>query len=91
MSLEVLAKLGAICSSAGVALMVAFVIVLLTFPVTKRCDEHLECSYRSSAPIQLQSIVQPGFLAISLMSISAGVLLLRFSKWREGKKTETNT
>jgi len=85
MSLEGLAKTGAIVSSAGVALMVAFVIVLLIFPVNKKCDQVGKCSYQSTAPIQLQSIVQPGILAISLMTIAAGVLVLRFSRWRDKK------
>jgi len=33
--------------------------------------------------------VQPSFLAISLLTISAGVLVLRFSRWWE-KKHATN-
>jgi hypothetical protein len=86
MSLEDLAKAGAVVSSAGVALMITFVIVLLVFPVNKNCDDDDgKCSYQSTAPLQLQSVVQPSFLAISLLTISAGVLLLRFSRWRERK------
>lgn len=91
MSLEALAKSGAIVSSAGVALMVVFVVTLLAFPVLKNCDGDQECSYRSTAPGELQSIVQPGFLAISLMTISAGVMILRFSRWLESKKSEKRT
>jgi hypothetical protein len=86
MSLEALAKSGALVSSAGVALMVTFVVVLLVFPVIKNCDQDGKCSYRSTAPGQLQSIVQPSFLAISLLTISAGVLVLRLSRWRERKQ-----
>lgn len=86
MSTEVLAKSGAIVSSAGVALMITFVVVLLVFPVIKNCDQDGKCSYRSTAPVQLQSIVEPSFLAISLLTISAGVLVLRFSRWRERKQ-----
>jgi hypothetical protein len=86
MSLEALAKSGALVSSAGVALMVTFVVVLLVFPVIKNCDQDGKCSYRSTAPGQLQSIVQPSFLAISLLTISAGVLVLRLSRWRERKR-----
>jgi hypothetical protein len=89
MSVEVLAKLGALVSSAGVALMVTFVIILLVFPVVKNCDQDRSCSYLSTAPGDLHSIVQPGFLAISLLTISAGVLMLRFSRWWE-KKHATN-
>jgi hypothetical protein len=86
MSLEALTKSGALVSSAGVALMVTFVVVLLVFPVIKNCDQNGKCSYRSAAPGQLQSIVQPSFLAISLLTISAGVLVLRFSRWWERKQ-----
>lgn len=88
-SLEVLAKSGAIVSSAGVALLVAFVAVLLAFPVIKECDGEERCSYWSTAPDQLRSIVQPGFLAVSLMIIAAGIFMVRFSRWRENKKTES--
>lgn len=91
MSLETLARSGAITSSAGVALMVVFVVVLLSFPVTKNCDESEKCSYHSTAPGELQSVVQPSFLAISLITISAGVLILRFSRWLESKKSENDT
>lgn len=90
-SLETLARSGAIVSSAGVALMVVFVVVLLSFPVIKNCDESEKCSYRSTAPRELQSVVQPSFLAISLITISAGVLILRFSRWFESKKSENGT
>ena len=88
MPLESLAKYGAMASCAGVVLMVAFAVVLLAFPVIKNCDEHVKCFYQSTAPMQLQSIVQPSVLAISLMSISSGLLMLRFSRWRESKKAE---
>ncbi|AFU58751.1 MAG: hypothetical protein QXX64_01510 [Nitrososphaera sp.] len=88
MSLEVLAKSGAIVSSAGVALLVAFVVVLLAFPVIKECEDSKErCSYTSTAPEQLAAIVQPGFLAVTLLIIAAGVFMVRFSRWRSDKKT----
>ena len=88
MSLETLARAGAIVSSAGVALMVIFVVALLAFPVIKNCGESEKCTYQSTAPGELQSIVQPSFLAISLITISSGVLILRFSRWFESKKSE---
>jgi hypothetical protein len=91
MSLEALAKSGAIVSSVGVALMVVFVIALLSFPVIKNCDGSEKCSYRSTAPGELQSLVQPSFLAVSLITISAGVMILRFSRWFESKKSENDT
>jgi hypothetical protein len=88
LSLDVLAKSGAIVSSAGVALLVAFVSVLLAFPVTKECGGGGKCSYSSAAPALLAAVVQPGFLAISLMIIAAGVFMVRFSRWKSDKKTK---
>ena len=91
MSLEVLAKSGAIVSSAGIALMIVLMVALLAFPVIKNCEGGQRCSYRSTAPGELQSVVQPAFLAISLMTISVGVLVMRFSRWLESKKKEKET
>jgi ascorbate-specific PTS system EIIC-type component UlaA len=88
LSLEVLTKSGAIVSSAGVALLVVFVIVLLAFPVIKECDGDEKCSYTSTAPEQLAAIVQPAFLAVSLMIIAAGVFMVRFGRWKSDKKTK---
>jgi hypothetical protein len=88
LSLEVLTKSGAIVSSAGVALLVAFVIVLLAFPVIKACEGEEKCSYTSTAPEQLAAIVQPAFLAVSLMIIAAGVFMVRFGRWKNDKKTK---
>lgn len=83
-----LAKAGAIVSSAGVALLIAFVVVLLTFPVNKECEGGERCSYTSTAPEQLAAIVQPAYLAVSLMIIAAGVFMVRFGRWKTDKKTE---
>jgi hypothetical protein len=91
MSLEVLAKSGAIVSSAGIALMIVIMVALLAFPVIKNCDGGQRCAYRSTAPGELQSVVQPAFLAISLMTISVGVLIMRFSRRLESKKKEKKT
>jgi hypothetical protein len=91
MSLEALAKSGAIVSSAGVVLMIVLMVALLAFPVIKNCEGDQRCSYRSTAPGELQSVVQPGFLAISLMTISGGVLIMRFSRRLESKKSEKRT
>ncbi|MFL6489563.1 MAG: hypothetical protein ACJ70V_08095 [Nitrososphaera sp.] len=89
MSFVALARSGAIVSSAGVGLMVVFVITLLAFPVIKDCsEEDMKCSYRSTAPGGLQSIMQPAFLAISLLTISAGILILRFGRWLESRACE---
>jgi hypothetical protein len=87
----ILAKSGAIVSSIGVALLVIFVVILLMFPVIKNCGEDQKCAYHSTAPGQLQLIVQPSFLAISLFTISAGVLILRLSRWLESKKPDSDT
>ena len=63
-------------------------VVLLAFPVIKECEGGEErCSYTSTAPEQLAAIVQPGFLAITLLIIAAGVFMVRFSRWRNDKKT----
>jgi len=88
LSLDLLIKLGAIVSSAGVVLLVTFVAILLVFPVTKECEAGEKCSYTSTAPIQLSAIVQPEFLAISLLIIVAGVLMVRLSRWKSDKKTK---
>lgn len=68
--------------------MIAFVIVLLAFPVIKECESGEKCSYTSTAPEQLAAIVQPGFLAASLMIIAAGVFMVRFGRWKSDKKTK---
>jgi hypothetical protein len=88
LSIEVIAKSGALLSTAGVALLVAFVAVLLAFPVNKDCERGEKCSYTSTAPEQLATIVQPGFLAVSLMTIAAGVFMVRFSRWKSEKNTK---
>lgn len=80
--LEALAKSGAIVSTAGVALLVAFVIVLLAFPVAKECEGD-RCTYTSTAPEALGAIVQPGFLAVSLLVIATGIVMIRYSRWRD--------
>lgn len=83
-----LAKAGAIVSSAGVALLIAFVVVLLAFTVNKECEGGERCTYTSTAPQQLAAIVQPAYLAVSLMIIAAGVFMVRFGRWKTDKKTE---
>lgn len=85
---ELLAKSGAIVSSAGVALLVAFVVVLLAFPVDKECQGGERCTYTSTAPEQIAAIVQPAYLAVSLLIIAAGVFMVRFGRWKSNKKTE---
>lgn len=90
LSLEAVAKSGAIVSSVGISLLVVFVAVLLAFPVDKDCRGDERCTYTSTAPEQLAAIVQPGYLAISLLIIAAGVFMVRFSRWKSDKKTESD-
>jgi hypothetical protein len=85
-----LAKSGAIVSSVGVALFVAFVGVLLAFPVIKECAnrDQTDCTFSTTAPEPFRGVIQPGYLAASLLVIAAGVFMVRFSRWRD-KKTES--
>lgn len=82
--MELLAKAGAITSTAGVAMLVAFVGVLLAFPVIKECVGE-DCEFESTAPEQLKSIINPSFLASSLLVIAGGIVMIRYSRWRESK------
>ncbi|MEM2139618.1 MAG: hypothetical protein QXJ74_05515 [Nitrososphaera sp.] len=79
-----LVKAGAIVSTAGVTMLVVFVIVLLAFPVVKECEGD-SCNFQSTAPDQLKLIINPGFLASSLLVIAAGIVMIRYSRWRESK------
>ena len=85
---EYLIKSGGVVSTAGVGLFIAFVTVLLVFPVIKSCDSgNGNCVFSSTAPEPFRSIIQPGYLAASLLIIAGGVFLVRFGRWRESKKT----
>lgn len=84
--LEILVKAGAITSTAGVAMLVAFVGVLLAFPVVKECEGE-DCTFESTAPEQLRSIINPGFLASSLLVIASGIVMIRYSRWKESRTT----
>ena len=83
--LELLAKSGAIVSAVGVALLITFIAVLLVFPVTKTCVGE-ECTFSSGAPEQLQPVFNPAFLAVSLLVIAGGIVMMRYSRWRESKQ-----
>lgn len=87
---ERLVKSGAIVSTAGVALFITFVVVLLIFPVVKSCDtdDATNCAFASTAPEPFNAIVQPGYLAGSLLLVAAGVVMVRFGRWRESKKRD---
>jgi hypothetical protein len=82
--LELLVKAGAITSTAGVAMLVAFVGVLLAFPVIKECEGD-NCTFESTAPEQLRSIINPGFLAASLLVIASGIVMIRYGRWKESR------
>ena len=85
---ESIVKSGAIISSFGSALFVAFVAVLLIFPVNKECEsEDTKCAFSSTAPEPFGMIVQPGYLATALLFIATGVLMVRFGRSRGLKKT----
>jgi hypothetical protein len=87
--LEKVAKSGAIISSIGIALFVAFVVTLLLFPVTKECNRgEKKCSFSIVAPQQLKPIVQPSFLALALAIIATGILMIRFSSWYDSKNSK---
>jgi len=89
--LEVLTKSGAIVSSGGIALLIAFVVVLLAFPVNKKCEAGDTCLYISTAPEPLAGIIQPGYLAVTLMIIAAGVFMVRFGRWKSDKKMKVGS
>jgi hypothetical protein len=76
-------------SSAGIGLFIAFVVVLLIFPVAKTCnpEDATDCTFTSMAPEPIRWIVQPSYLAVSLLLIAAGVFMIRFARWREPKTT----
>lgn len=73
-------------SSAGIGLLIVFVVTLLAYPVIKECKGNDKCSYTSMAPEQLKAVIQPSFLAVSFMIISGGVLMVRLSRWKVQKE-----
>jgi hypothetical protein len=85
---QYLIKSGGVVSTVGVGLFIAFVAVLLVFPVSKSCDSgNTNCVFSSTAPEPFRSLIQPAYLAASLLVIAGGVFLVRFGRWRESKKT----
>ena len=92
MRLQFFDKIGGVLSTVGVALFVAFAAVLLVYPVSKECDGGtVHCRYISSAPQILQPIVTPAYLAISLMTISCGILVIRLSRRVSSKKVPSGS
>lgn len=79
---QTIVKSGAVFSTIGVALLIAFIIVLLAFPVLKECqDSGKKCEFSSTAPKPLKFIVKPTFLVIALLAIAIGVVIIRFGTW----------
>jgi hypothetical protein len=79
-----LIKSGAISSLIGVTILVALIIVLLAFPVTKYCENSTnKCEFISKSPQPFRGIVQPVTLIVALAGIAAGILLLRLGMWRK--------
>ena len=86
--IDILTRIGAIVSTTGVSLFVTFVIILLVFPVNRYCGgPGPTCSYLSTAPTYLQPIVNPAFLSLCLILIAVGILFIRYSGWKDSKKT----
>ena len=73
-------RAGAIFSSFGTALLILFLIILLSFPIEKDCSKHQRCEFYSKAPEPLNYLVSPNFVVITLLVISAGVLVMRFAR-----------
>ena len=87
MELKGIEKSGAIFSMVGIALLIAFAIVLLAFPIIKQCQRSTEkCEFYSAAPDSVRFIVKPIFLAIALITIAIGVGTTRFAVWYQYKK-----
>jgi hypothetical protein len=81
---DILIKSGAISSLIGVTILVALIIVLLAFPVTKYCENSTnKCEFISKSPQPFRGIVQPVTLIVALAGIAAGILLLRLGMWRK--------
>ena len=85
-------KSGAVFSTIGVALLIAFVITLLVFPIIKQCQRPaVKCEFHSTAPDSVRFIVGPIFLAIALVIIAIGVGMIRFAVWYQYKKIKKST
>lgn len=76
-----LVKAGAVFSSFGTALLILFILILLSFPVAKDCAKNEGCKFYSTAPEPLNYLVTPSLVVAALFVISAGVLVMRFARW----------
>ncbi len=86
-----LTKAGAITSVAGISLFILFAGALLIFPVSKQCTSTANCKYVPQSPPYFQSILSPGFLAVSLMIIAIGILAVRLGRRTLPNKTPADS
>ena len=86
-SIDKITKLGAVFSLGGTFTLILLVLVILIFPVQKNCSNvPQDCTYISSAPGVLKTIVSPITLVVSLLTIAAGIMIFRFGNWYKLKK-----
>ena len=89
MRLKDIEKAGAILSTIGLVLLIAFIIVLLAFPIFKQCPKpYHKCQFYSTAPDSIRFVVKPTFLALTLLIIAIGVGTTRFAVWYQYRKEE---
>ncbi|MFL6380290.1 MAG: hypothetical protein ACJ72S_03230 [Nitrososphaeraceae archaeon] len=87
MEVKSIEKSGAILSTVGLALLIAFIIVLLAFPIVKQCQRSSQqCKFYSAGPDYVRFIVRPIFLATALIMIAIGVGTTRFAIWYQYRK-----
>jgi hypothetical protein len=80
-------KIGAVFSLIGTFLLILLVLVIVIFPVQKNCSNvTYDCTYISSAPGILKTVVSPQTLVVSLLTIAAGIMIFRFGNWYKLKK-----
>jgi len=80
-------KIGAVFSLVGTFILILLVLVILVFPVEKNCGNiPQDCTYISSAPGILKTIVTPITLVVSLLTIAGGIMIFRFGNWYKLKK-----
>jgi hypothetical protein len=78
----IIIKSGAIFSSIGIAILVVFVVILLSFPVLKECSKlQHHCKFNSMAPGPLKSVVSPLLVVSALLTVSAGIAMIRVGIW----------
>lgn len=94
LELKQIEKSGAIFSTIGLALLIAFIIVLLAFPIIKECQRYQrpyeKCQFNSAAPDSIRFVVKPIFLSCALIIIAIGVGTTRFAVWYQYKKMKTS-